>query len=556
MLTSTAPTKPVLCMALATLLSALTMVVAAGIGSPHAAWAQKASDAPDALPHAPKLRLASWPESFHPLASRSGDGALLFSLIHAPLLQYTTSSSSSSGGKVLPYLAKEWSFSSDKTTINLTLFPHLTFSSGEPLQVEDIRHTFELLQNKEKCSACSSLRESLPSAVEVRAHSSQKRRFSLVFQSSVSQNLALKALSKIPILSKNAPLPSSTEFQQALKEVVGAGPYAIDTQVSSYRRFLVLRKRSDLKAPLRQDFSFKTLQWVYLEDHQLAYEALLKKRIHALRLPPEIPTPPARLSAPQLKIWSHKVPPGYRLQMLVWNTRHGALADKGFRQIMSALIDPTAVVKKFFSQELFKPIGHPWELFDSQAPKLYQSSKGIAQRLRELGYEKRNAEGAAIKKDAQGREVVAQLRVLYSHTQHGPWLQQLKKTARGLGILIEAHYTSLAELLKSMQSARFDGALLTAHHLYNPLQLWDAGSPLYDSGWSGKTPPQPSSKKAMRAAVHALAQSHSLLFLWRLTTQRWGYWNQHLKPPSWAHTTSWSQLQPPEIWQWQPVVSS
>ena len=500
-----------------------------------------------------RLRLASWPESFHPLATANGDTHKLFSLLHAPLVKY------SSREVVEPYVAQKWSFSQDRTQLRITLNPSLTFSSGQKLDAADVHHTFQLLQDPQSCPYCPQI---LPAAVKVEKSSSPAQ-LVLVFDAAVSHQAALKALSLIPILPRSVAFSAveKLSFKDKLKQIVGAGPYEIDVQNSEYRKHILLKRRSAAHLSLlkEKDLAFKRLYFKYIESDRVAYDSLLKKHLHVLSIPPHLSTPPAQWTDSELKIWSHELPPGRNVVMALWNTQRGPMKDLDFRKILSELMDPRRILEEFFPQSLYAPLAHPAELFGETWGKKRRALGALAQRLRSLGYEGRNLEGARLKKNADGSETAAELTLVYSHKIHGAWLQKLRKTAKSLGVLITPRFVPLSVVVKLIEERNFEGALLSAAHLYKSSQLWELGSPLYDSGLESdviKKAAIDDASKVQRAALKALVDSYVAVFLFRQTSQRWGYYSGHVKPPSWARTTSWSQVKPTEIWKWQPGASS
>ena len=77
---------------------------------------------------------AAFTRSFNPYTGSVNNGQIMKGAIYEPL----TISVVAKGGHVYPWLAKSWTWSRDKKTLNLQIQPNVKWSDGKPLTAADV----------------------------------------------------------------------------------------------------------------------------------------------------------------------------------------------------------------------------------------------------------------------------------------------------------------------------------------------------------------------------------------------------------------------------------
>jgi peptide/nickel transport system substrate-binding protein len=161
----------------------------------------------------PVLRVgwSAEPDSMNPITSFSTQGLEIFQLVYDKLIGYDLDL------KPAPELAKEWSYSSDGKTITFKLRGNAAWQDGQPLGVDDVIFTYQLIKEKELGEYAQWLTHmtsvSSPSAGTVALSFDQPQAF--------NPGLA------IPILPKHIWSSMSAEEIQkfANDKPIGSGPY-------------------------------------------------------------------------------------------------------------------------------------------------------------------------------------------------------------------------------------------------------------------------------------------------------------------------------------------
>ena len=170
---------------------------------------------------------AAFTRSFNPYTGSVNNGQIMKGAIYEPL----TISVVAKGGHVYPWLAKSWTWSRDKKTLNLQIQPNVKWSDGKPLTAADVvysltagkqdsGHTMDIIGLYRANTNIASIKQVGPLgvAITLKTPDSQFIAANLNLQFVVPQHIWSKV--KTPATFKN-PTP------------VGSGPFTTITRLTT-----------------------------------------------------------------------------------------------------------------------------------------------------------------------------------------------------------------------------------------------------------------------------------------------------------------------------------
>jgi len=168
----------------------------------------------------------SEPKSFNRLVSARAAEELVNRLTHAPLVRVDRTT-----GRVEPWLAREWTTSSDGLTWTLKLIEGVSFSDGQPFTAADVVFTFEALYDPKVASPIASSLRIADKPLLVRAV--DEHTVVLTFPAPYGPGLAV--LDSLPVLPRHKLKPSldAGTFRDAWStttppsEIAGLGPFVL-----------------------------------------------------------------------------------------------------------------------------------------------------------------------------------------------------------------------------------------------------------------------------------------------------------------------------------------
>ncbi|MFW6254143.1 MAG: ABC transporter substrate-binding protein [Chitinivibrionales bacterium] len=210
-------------------------------------WAEKAkSFVPEIGTYGGNMRVTSFgsdPKTFNPITSNETSSIEVLQFVFDGLTRYDVVNQ-----QPMPSLAESWTVSEDNLTYDFELRKDVIWSDGTPFTADDVVFTFEALYDKRNLSATRDLLMIDGKPIQVRKTSTHSVRMVLPYP--LAPFLRLLNGTTTPILpahklaeaQKNGQFSHTWEVDTDVDEIVGTGPFVIDSYDPSQR--LVL-KRND-----------------------------------------------------------------------------------------------------------------------------------------------------------------------------------------------------------------------------------------------------------------------------------------------------------------------
>lgn len=286
--------------------------------------------------------LVGYPATINPLfTSLNPIDADLSRLIYAGLFKYDDSLN------LIPDLAEKYTLDKENKNYTIALKPGLRWQDGEPLTVDDVAFTLNLIQNPETKSPL------LYSFQNVRFEKIDEQNFTLTLEQSFAPFINLLTTGILPEHLWQEVAPANIKFSSLNLKPVGAGPFMFNAMSKDNRGNI---KSYSLKANPYYHLPKPYLQNVALKffpDATTALEALRNRQIQGLGLIPKDQKEKIGKS-------NHLFP--LRLSQytaLFLNQKNNLLLkSKELRQALSLAIDRSQIIKDSLKGE-GAPLGGP-----------------------------------------------------------------------------------------------------------------------------------------------------------------------------------------------------
>lgn len=235
-------------------------------------------------------------------------------------------------------LAEKVAIDPDRTWIEFTLNPHAKWSDGQPVTVEDVIFTYDILTEKGRPPYSS--RMSRIDRIEKTGEHSVR----FIFNDLADREFPLLLAGSMPVLPKHA-IDRATFGNSTLTPPVGSGPYLVDRVQPGER--IVYRRNPDYwgkDLPIRRGFdNFDSLTVEYFRNETALFESFKKGLLDVF-----IEGNPTRWqksynfpAVQQGKVIKEDFTKGTPANMFgfVFNTRRAQFADQRVRQALSLLFD-------------------------------------------------------------------------------------------------------------------------------------------------------------------------------------------------------------------------
>ncbi len=225
----------------------------------------------------------------------------------------------------------------DRSWVEFTLNPKARFSDGEPVEVDDVAFSFELLRDRGRPN-----HRSYYSKV-ARIERPGERRIRFVFASAGDRELPL-IIALMPVLPKHLIDPENFE-KTTLEPPVGSGPYRVAAVDPGTK--IVFRRNPDYwgaDLPVKRGFdNFDEIRYEYYRDENTQFEAFKKGLIDVIvdadptRWATGYDFPAARDGRVVREEFATKTPKG--MTGFVFNIRRPVFADIRVRKALAMLFD-------------------------------------------------------------------------------------------------------------------------------------------------------------------------------------------------------------------------
>ncbi len=236
-----------------------------------------------------------------------------------------------------PLIAESVETDEDRTFIEFTLDPRAKFSDGEPIKIDDVLFTMDLLHKK----ARPLYRRWIDLIAETQRVGDRGVRFT--FKPEADREIPL-LIGVLPILPKHA-IDADRFDKSTLTPIIGSGPYTIETVKPG--ELIVLKRNPDYWAkdhPSKRGFdNYDEIRITYFRDDNAMFEAFKKGLISS-----RIEGDPGRWAegfdfpaAVDGKVVKKSFKSGLPSGMLgfVFNTRRDKFADPKLRRALASLFD-------------------------------------------------------------------------------------------------------------------------------------------------------------------------------------------------------------------------
>jgi peptide/nickel transport system substrate-binding protein len=250
--------------------------------------------------------------------------------------------------RYLPGLAESWDISPDGLRLSFHLRPGMRWHDDKPLSTIDVQATLEYLMRSPGRS--EALHQMIADVEGVDIFPDHTVRLRLLRAS----DLTLRAMCEIPILPAEALRTGGARLAQLGRSPVGTGPFRV-TAWERGKRIKLARNRL-LESP-----AAPFLDEIVFEIDSDSARALTRLRRGEIDILPRVSEAhyPEQVSQATLRdVLSLYIQRPERYSFVVLNTRHGVLADAGFRRALSLLWDRSRFAEEFH-HGLAQPIGAP-----------------------------------------------------------------------------------------------------------------------------------------------------------------------------------------------------
>ncbi len=224
--------------------------------------------------------LIGQPKYLNPLFAGTSDvDADLTSLIYSGLVRYSPQEQT-----ILPDLAESFTISPDQKVFQFTLRPNVRWSDGEPLTIDDILFTFELIQNPEVGSPL------LAAFQGVVIEKTGGNTITFTLKEAFSPFLSSLAVGILPshLWSASTP-PGTIKLAKNNLQPIGSGPWQFNKLAkrdqSGALQSYVLSRNPYYYGPAAQ---FDTLTFKFVNDYEQAIEALQNNQAQVISWLPRV----------------------------------------------------------------------------------------------------------------------------------------------------------------------------------------------------------------------------------------------------------------------------
>lgn len=378
-----------------------------------------------------------------------------------------------------PSIAEKYEVAPDGKSITFTIRKGQKWSDGQPLTVDDVKFSFDVIMSGEYSTA--HLKPYFENFNSPEILDANTIRFGI--KQKYFGNL--EALVDTMIVVPKHVYKNAAEGKKLNKSLVGSGPYKIEKYDQGQSILLVKNKDwwgySDPSQKGR--FNFDHIRIRFLKESNLVIEALKKGDIQFGGLTAEDyvkKTNDPEWGKTVLKIKTENIAPksyGY----IGWNLRRPMFADVKVRHALQMLMNREEMIHKFqFDMSL--PATGPWyqqsEYADPSVKAVKFDLKEAGKLLKEAGWVDSDKDGI-LDKTINGQKQNLSFTVIYGSKDSEKYLVMYQSDLRKAGIEMKLQQLEWNAMLKNVDESNFDGIAMAwgAGSIdYDPKQIWHSES--------------------------------------------------------------------------------
>jgi ABC-type transport system substrate-binding protein len=411
--------------------------------------------------------LTANPYGLNPIVGNDGYARDVFSYVFDTLLAFDVET-----GEAKPRIAESWTVSPDGLVYEFKLRENARFHDGQPVTAEDVKFTYDAIQDPKTDSAA--LRNYLAGIKRVEVFGPHQVRF--IMDRPYFRNLIMLGL--LEVLPKHIYGKGAINDNPANRAPVGSGPYIFEKWDTG--QSIMLKRNPEWwglqDARYAQRFNFEKLLFRVITDQNVAGLALKKGDIDALE-----PTPTMYLkdlageafeeSHYRLK-YSTDDGNGYRY--IAWNLKQPLFQQKEVRQALALLMPRDEINDRMFESLLTSSVGPFPQGSSKNDPSLkpvpYDKAKAL-ELLAGAGWTERDAQGFLTK---NGKRFSFQLLFSTGSAEAERIALIYQQALKDAGIDMSIRTLEWTVFLKQRQERKFDALMMswTSSLDGDPYQVW------------------------------------------------------------------------------------
>lgn len=373
-----------------------------------------------------------------------------------------------------PALAEKFETSKDGKEFTFTLREGATWSDGQPLTVDDVKFSFDVIFDPTYNAAHS------------RPYYENIEKAEVTGPRTIKFKTKTKYFGNFPVIAGMGILPKhfygdAKKGKEENKTILGSGPYMIDTYDKGVS--IILKKNMNwwgFKAPeYKGRYNFEKIRLRFDKEENLALERLKKGELDF-----DLLTPEAYMKKAVGEPWGSVVlkkqvensaPISYGY--IGWNQRKEIFKDKRVRRALAHLMNRDEMNKKFrFGMSL--PATGPWyqqsDYADHSVQPIAFDPKTAGELLKEAGWADSNKDGAL---DKGGKPF--EITLFYSNKDVEKYFVLYQEDLKKAGVKLNLQLLDWNALLKNMDESKFDAVALRwggGSVDLDPKQIWHSAS--------------------------------------------------------------------------------
>lgn len=416
--------------------------------------------------------MAAEPETLNPITSQDTYGSMIEGSVLDGLLWLNSDTY-----EWEPGLAEKWDVSKDGLTFTFFLRKDVKFHDGKPLTAEDVKFSFDYIQDdKFKAVHKRPYYENF-SGVEI------VDPYTVKFKAKEKYFNNLNVIASggfMPILPKHVYGDPSAKVN---KIMVGSGPYKLDKYDKA--KGITLKRNKDWwgNAVYPGAHKFDELYYRFVKDENTRLEMIKKGQIDFDAITPEAFTKKAVGDPWGKTALTKKVenlsPKSYGY--VAWNLLNPIFKDRNVRVALGMLMNRELMNQKF-RYGMSEPATGPWYKQNPYANKdtkpLPYDPKKAGELLAKAGWKDEDKNGV-LEKTIDGKKVEFSFSLLLGNRDNEKYMTMYKEDLKKAGINMDIKNVEFNSLLKAVDEKKFEALLLgwTGGSVdYDPKQIWHTDS--------------------------------------------------------------------------------
>ncbi len=416
--------------------------------------------------------MSAEPETLNPITSTDAYGQILENITLDGLLWLNADTY-----EWEPGLAEKWEISKDGMTITFNLRKDVKFHDGKPLTAEDVKFSFDYIQDdKFKAVAKRPYFENFSGVTIIDPYTVRFNAKEKYFN-----NLnVISSVGFMPILPKHIYGDPNAKLN---KVMIGSGPYKIDKYDKAKGITLKRNKEWWGNTVYPGAYKFDEIYYRFVKDENTRLEMIKKGQIDFDAITPEAYSKKAvgdPWGKTALTVKTENLAPksyGY----VAWNLLNPLFQDKNVRIALAMLMNRDLMNEKF-RYGMSIPATGPWYQQNPYADKNVKAipfdPKKAGELLAKAGWKDEDKNGT-LEKTIDGKKVEFNFSLLLGNRDNEKYMTMYKEDLKKAGINMEIKNVEFNSLLKAVDEKKFDSLLLgwTGGSVdLDPKQIWHSDS--------------------------------------------------------------------------------